>query len=271
MTSESWKEFKQIIQGKKLEKQKRKKDWWHATPRFFSKYITWILVKTPITANAITIFGIIISLIGLLLIGFGNHFFIILGFVLLYIYYISDECDGEVARYKKATSLRGIYYDEISHLLFLSFFFVSLGFFIYRINGDLLYVFLGVFGSFFLQGIRIIRKIAVVTLPKSDMKRIVNKETEELEINSPKKSFAKLMKTISINLVNGFSHYIVITTVFLICIVLYFLYDYLTILELIMIIYVIFMSVVFISFMIIKSRSIEWDIINIYKSIIERN
>jgi len=84
---------------------KRKKDWWHAIYRFISKYITWIIVKTPITANFITISGFIIGLTGLLLIGIGNDVFIIIGFILLYIYYLSDEVDGEVARYKNQTSL----------------------------------------------------------------------------------------------------------------------------------------------------------------------
>ncbi len=53
----------------------------------------------------------LIGLIGLLFIAIGNNLFIIIGFILLYIYYLSDEVDGEVARYKKQTSLRGIYYD----------------------------------------------------------------------------------------------------------------------------------------------------------------
>lgn len=118
MPSQSFKEFKQIIQSKKLEKRKKKKDWWHAIYMFISRYITWILVKTPITANFITIGGLLIGIIGLFLIGIGNNFLNITGFILLYIYYISDEVDGELARYKKQTSLRGIYYDEIVHLFF---------------------------------------------------------------------------------------------------------------------------------------------------------
>ena len=125
MTSESFKEFKQIIQGSKLEKRKIKRDWWHAIFTFFSRYITWILVKTRISANFITISGFLIGLLGLFFIGIGNNLFIIIGFILLYIYYISDEVDGEVARYKKQTSLRGIYYDEIGHLFFQSWFFFS--------------------------------------------------------------------------------------------------------------------------------------------------
>ena len=77
MPRESFKEFRQIIQGKKLENRKKKRDWWHWIFTFFSRYITWILVKTRITANFITITGLFIGLLGLLLIGIGNSFFII--------------------------------------------------------------------------------------------------------------------------------------------------------------------------------------------------
>lgn len=101
MPRESFQEFKQIIQGKKLERRREKGDWWHAIFTFFSRYLTWILVKTNITANFITITGLVIGLMGLFLIAIGNNLFIIIGFILLYIYYISDETDGEVARYKK--------------------------------------------------------------------------------------------------------------------------------------------------------------------------
>ena len=91
MTSQRFKEFKQLTQGKKLEDRKRRKDWWHYPFSFISKYITWILVKTPITANMVTISGCIIGLLGLLFIGFGNSFLIIIGFILIYLYYLKTD------------------------------------------------------------------------------------------------------------------------------------------------------------------------------------
>ena len=87
MPRESFKEFRQITQGTKLEKRRKKKDWWHWIYTFFSRYITWILVKTPITANFITIAGLLTGLVGLFLIGIGNNLLIIIGFILVYIYY----------------------------------------------------------------------------------------------------------------------------------------------------------------------------------------
>ena len=178
MSSQSFKEFKQIIQSKKLEKRKKKKDWWHAIYMFISRYITWILVKTPITANFITIGGLLIGIIGLFLIGIGNNFLIITGFILLYIYYISDEVDGELARYKKQTSLRGIYYDEIVHLFFQGWFFFTLGYSIFRINEEFLYIFFGVIATFFLFGVRFIRKITTLASMKGEAKKIAEQAQE---------------------------------------------------------------------------------------------
>ncbi len=267
MKPESFKEFKQLIQGKKLEKRKKKRDWWHWIFTFFSKYITWLLVKTRINANFITISGLLIGLIGLLLIGIGNNILIIIGFILLYIYYISDEVDGEVARYKKQTSLRGIYYDEIGHLFFQGWFFFSFGYSIYRINAEFLYIIFGVVATFFLIGVRTVRKIAIIASTKSGTKNIPDQESEFVNHETTKKSFFKILKSIGFNLTNAFSHTHMITTLFLIGFLLYINFGIICILEVIMIGYVFFMCIVFLSFMIIKAKNIEKDVIKVLQSV----
>ena len=189
MTSENFKAFKKVIQGDKLERRKKKRDWWHAPFTFISRYITWILVKTRVTANFITITGLLIGLIGLFLIAFCSKIFIIVGFILLYIYYVSDEIDGEVARYKKQTSLRGIYYDQVSHLIFLWCFFSSFGYNIYRSNSEFLYIILGFCASYFLLGIRSVRKTAITAASKSKIKNSSNQKEEENQLESSRSFF----------------------------------------------------------------------------------
>jgi len=268
MPRESFQEFRQIIQGKKLEKRKKKKDWWHSIFTFFSRYITWILVRTRINANFITITGLIIALLGLVFIGIGNNLFIIIGFILLYIYYISDEVDGEVARYKKQTSLQGVYYDEIAHLFFQGWFFFTFGYSLYRINSEFLYIILGIIATFFLLGIRIIRKIATVAAPKSNLKHLIEeKNVKDGNETETKKSFFGIIKGIALNLTNAFSHTHIITTIFFIGYLLYINFGLNQILNLIMIGYVIFMLFVFLTFMIIKSRTIEKDVIKVLQSL----
>ena len=264
MPRESFKEFRRITQETKLEKRRKKKDWWHWIFTFFSRYITWILVKTPITANFITITGLLIGLVGLFFIAMGNNLFIIIGFILLYIYYISDEVDGEVARYKKQTSLRGIYYDEIGHLFFQGWFFFTFGYSIYRFNFEFLYIILGIIATFFLIGIRTVRKISIIAFVKGKIKNEIE-NTERIEETPSKKTIIKRIKGISINLVNAFSHTHMITTMFFISFLLYIYFNMFMMLEILMMIYVIFLLLVFSTFMILKAKSIEKDVLKHYK------
>jgi len=264
---EKFKQFKQICQGAKLEKQKRKKDWWHAVPRFISIYITWILVKTTITANFVTIFGITIGLTGLYLIFLGNNFTIILGFILLYVYHVSDEIDGEIARYKKQTSVQGIYYDEIGHILIQGGLFFLFGYNLYIITANNLYIILGFLSSFFLLCIRVVRKISIVAISKSSVKKIINKEQIIPHKNDNKKGGLKLLKSIIINLINGFSHTILIITLFFVSYILYIEFGLIEILELLLKIYTVFIFTVLLFYTVTKFRSLEKDIIKIYNSI----
>ncbi|MFW9882570.1 MAG: CDP-alcohol phosphatidyltransferase family protein, partial [Candidatus Thorarchaeota archaeon] len=171
MTKGSFKTFKKICQEKKLEKQKRDKEWWHAVPRFISRYITWILVKTPISANFITIFSVIVCIAGLIFIGLANPFLILLGFIFLYIYLVLDEVDGEVARYKEQTSIHGIFFDEIGHLFIHTGLFFTFGYSIYRITRDELFLILGILTALFFLGIRIIRRIPLVAGSKGGFRK----------------------------------------------------------------------------------------------------
>jgi len=266
MPRESFKEFKQIIQGEKLERQKKKKDWWHAPFRFVSKYITWILVKSSVTPNFITITGFLIGLIGLLLIGIGNNLFIIIGFILVYIYYVSDEIDGEVARYKKQVSIRGIYYDEIGHLLFLGVFFFSFGYSIFRFNSEFIYVIFGLLSSFFLSGIRITRKIPILLSTKTEILKHIETEHEIMEKINSKKGFKTIFKKIMLNLINGFTHQTPITTIFFIGFLIFINVGFLMILEVIMIFYFFFMFIIFIIFIFKTSKGIEENVLERYRS-----
>jgi phosphatidylglycerophosphate synthase len=262
MSSESFKEFKQITQGKKLEKRKQKKDWWHAGFAFISRYISRLLVKTNITANQITIFSIFLSLTGLLFIGLGNNFFIILGFILLYLYIVFDECDGEVARYKKQSSFHGIYYDQIGHLVIQGGLFFSLGYSIYSINGEILCLLLGFFSTLFLLGIRFISKLPSILYYKGANISIKQKEEFISKSQNRKKSFLSIIKNLVKNLMQAFSDVILIITIFFVGFLLYIFYDILWILEFFISIYSLFMFLAFLLFMVSKWKRIEKDVIN---------
>ena len=89
-----------------------------------SIHLTWLLVRTPITANQVTVLQCLVGLIGAVLLGYGKF---VLGAMFLQFGYILDLCDGEVARWKKQSSKAGNYLDLIGHRIVTPAMFFGLG------------------------------------------------------------------------------------------------------------------------------------------------
>jgi phosphatidylglycerophosphate synthase len=85
--------------------------------RRVSIYLTWALVRTPLTANQVTVLFLVSGLTGALLLGSGGYRWTVLGVVLLQLSVLLDYSDGEVARYRKATSALGSFLDIHFHLV----------------------------------------------------------------------------------------------------------------------------------------------------------
>ncbi len=181
----------------------------------------------------------------------------------MYIYYVSDEVDGEVARYKKQTSLRGIYYDEVAHLFFQGWFFFSFTYSIYRINSEFLYIIFGVIATFFLLGIRTVRKISIIAFAKGETKKGVKEVVDSGNTPSPPKTFLQKVRSVFINLINAFSHTHLTTTVFFVGFLLFFNFNNRMILEITTIAYLVLLLLVFSTFMVLKGKSIEKDVLKL--------
>lgn len=86
---------------------------------FFSRkvsiYVTKLLLYTPITANQVTLLFIFIATVSGVFFTLGDYKYSIIGWGLYGIHRILDCVDGEIARYRKQSSVRGIYLDLISH------------------------------------------------------------------------------------------------------------------------------------------------------------
>lgn len=85
--------------------------------RLFSIYITWFFVKIGVSANAVTFLMILVALAGSALCIPHLLWANILGVVLLNLTRVLDCVDGEVARWTGKSSLKGLYLDLISHVL----------------------------------------------------------------------------------------------------------------------------------------------------------
>jgi phosphatidylglycerophosphate synthase len=82
--------------------------------------ITWILLHTRMSANAVTIGGILIGVAGALLLAWSEFWPLVAGLVLLQLSFVIDYSDGEVARYRALergtpTDAGGAYLDWIGH------------------------------------------------------------------------------------------------------------------------------------------------------------
>jgi phosphatidylglycerophosphate synthase len=80
-----------------------------------------MLSHTPVTANAVTFGGILVSLVSAIAFAHGTYWWSVLGALLFYIAGLFDEMDGMLARLKFAESPRGTYLegfaDGLSYLL----------------------------------------------------------------------------------------------------------------------------------------------------------
>ena len=145
---ESWQEF-----SHKIEKDQTnlKADWYG---RFFvwkiSAPITYLLVRTPISANQVTVIQEIIGTIGAIMLAVPSIKIMLLGIFLIQFGFILDCVDGEVARYKGQSSVRGVFLDLIGHQIVIPFyiFFTSLGVFVRTGQIDALVV--GFLGALFI-------------------------------------------------------------------------------------------------------------------------
>ncbi len=102
---------------------------------FFSKR----LVRTKITPNQITLFGMSIGITGAILLSFPSYWLQLIGAFLFLFCVIIDGMDGEVARLKLKESRFGHYLDIITDNIVHVCIFVGIGYGLYRKTGNELY------------------------------------------------------------------------------------------------------------------------------------
>jgi phosphatidylglycerophosphate synthase len=124
---ESIKELRDMLQkGKVAPEGWRRPLGYYALQRFPSIYITRLLLPMRITPNQITVTGFLLGLVGCWFVLQWAWHLKLIGIGLLYLNVLFDKVDGELARYKKIYSLKGIYLDYTNHLLIPALFFLAL-------------------------------------------------------------------------------------------------------------------------------------------------
>lgn len=83
--------------------------------RRVSPYLTRLLLATPLSANAITALMIPIGLLAALSLSFPGVAPAVGAVLLVQLVLLLDCCDGEVARWRRTFSPKGIYLDQLGH------------------------------------------------------------------------------------------------------------------------------------------------------------
>jgi len=104
--------------------------------REISYYFTWILIQFNLTANQVSILGVLFGMLSAICFITNNYSIFILGSILLFISELVDYSDGEVARYRRYKEMPdelfrqyGGFFDSLNHLSIpLIFFCMSFSF-----------------------------------------------------------------------------------------------------------------------------------------------
>lgn len=104
--------------------------------RKISGFITWFLVKTPVTPNQITIISLILGIASAAFFSHGAHTYTIIAGLFYFISTVFDQCDGEVARHKQMTSDFGKTFDIIVDSIVNATITIGITIAIYKTNGS---------------------------------------------------------------------------------------------------------------------------------------
>ena len=102
--------------------------------RLVSIYITWVLLHTKITANQVSVIDLILGVIGCCFLFIGDNTSALFGGVGLLLFYVFDDVDGEIARYRKSTTLSSFYLEGLCHPIMHPLKFIALGNLLSQIN-----------------------------------------------------------------------------------------------------------------------------------------
>jgi phosphatidylglycerophosphate synthase len=95
--------------------------------RRVSVYVTRALVATPLSANGVTLLMIPVGLLAALALTYPGVWGAVAAVLLVQLKLLLDCCDGEVARWRGTTSIKGVYLDVLGHYSTEAAFFVALG------------------------------------------------------------------------------------------------------------------------------------------------
>lgn len=106
-----------------------------------SIYITYVLIKTKITANQVTYITISLDFIAGFFLSFGQYWYSIFAGLILLLTYLLDCVDGEIARYSRYVNQAkddraGVFLENIHHMIEAPVIFIGVTYGIFNATGE---------------------------------------------------------------------------------------------------------------------------------------
>lgn len=142
--------------------------WVRFVARPISFLVTYPLMKIGITANAASVFSIIISLMGFLSVLIFKTQGILAALLIFNFWIVFDAVDGNIARTLKKSSVLGTFIDAISGYVFLVVLYVTLGLSVYLQTDELIWLIMGFVTSLMVIFPRLVLQKKIVLFGKDN-------------------------------------------------------------------------------------------------------
>ncbi len=160
--------------------------------RKISIYFTLLLIHLGVSGNVASMIMLITGLIASSFFTLGNYSAYLAGVLLLQFWYVLDHVDGELARYWKKTSAKGIFIDKLTHHIIHPFIYLFLGIGLWKQLNNPLMLILGSFTAYFL----LLQDL--INIDKRDSLIASNINKTKKELNQKSNMFGALFTKVSL-------------------------------------------------------------------------
>lgn len=100
--------------------------------RHVSFYLAWVFLKAGISADQTTYLALVVGLVGCLFLVTGDYISMLIGAILINLWYLLDCVNGNIARYQGIVNKFGEFIDDTGAYFMFAFVFTGLGIGLYR-------------------------------------------------------------------------------------------------------------------------------------------
>ncbi|MAG47675.1 hypothetical protein CL617_03640 [archaeon] len=162
--------------------------------RRFSIYLVWLLIPFKVSGNLASFLMLLTGITASIFFTVGSYWFYVIGTLLLQLWFVLDHADGELARYWKKASTKGIFIDKLTHHIVHPLIFLGLSIGLYKQFNNPIMLILGAFTAYFLllQDLINIDKVEAIRIAS----KIKTKNNKEEKLTLKNSLFTKVTSVV---------------------------------------------------------------------------